>query len=748
LLAFLLWSAISLAPAAFSQAPAGGGLPPATPSSTTNPYSYSQPASTTLTNAPTGAGAGINLSSALADGAQDVTQFIQTNGTAGQAGSDDWLTHYNEWTSNNGGGPLLAALGIPVGTLLSDTTLVLLLRLTMVVMIAFTFTNMLAHVKQQAAGGMDAIARYLMQIFVGALIAFNPGLLYATAMTLSDVGNTLFSDLQSNATAAAKMKNLIGNSGTGVMQLSQVRQYAITKAINARAGLLLKATSDSSFSAQQRASTASYFANFFNALAAGQGATGIKIPDVTTAAVDTVTKDTYLAYSQLTNQASLNSAPASISMASSFTYSDGNGGTLSASIPSSSFSSLYTVLNGATGTLASQINALPNNSTTSTQLTDLMSQYSQAVQDQATWYIDNHYFSPLYTANPQTNSWMATDSPSWYDVAGQVENAMSNWLATFFTSVCSGINKFIAGKFGIGLVFLYRSIIELNCMLLPAAFALSLSPKGGKAFTGLIHAIFAAALVYPVYEFLMYFTDLVFGAIGTILAQGTIAAASVAAVGSAGELLPSAALSTAGVSAAYFLFDALAYFIIAVILAVKTPKIIRAFLSHGGGAATWLGTVGAGLIGAGLAGVGVGVGAVALGAGAAAAGGTAATTAAGTGAGGTAAAGGSKAAVAGAGTAAAGGSVAAAGSSAAASVGTGTTAGTATAASSSTPWGGSRLVRAATDAFMPVKRGADGAIPKLTRAQALGSVSKTTIRAAASTASRAAKAEEAAATNL
>jgi hypothetical protein len=227
--------------------------------------------------------------------------------------------------------------------------------------------------------------------------------------------------------------------------------------------------------------------------------------------------------------------------------------------------------------------------------------YAKAVLSDTLAYLDDQLL-PVLGSSPT----LAQRARAWF--SDQVERAAAGaggWL-----SPVRGIVDWVGRSFGVVLTrmvaFMFTAavkvMIEVDLFLLVIAMPFWLMPATEEAFYGVLRSLGWLTVIVPAYQFIMLFVDALMALVLRYLLLGPAAAAGAgweqAAGGAAyGTTAAMAVAATGGeVAALALLCYLVTYLFLATYVALKTPKLVAAFLKGAGAAGAFLSTFATGLI--------------------------------------------------------------------------------------------------------------------------------------------------------
>lgn len=543
-------------------------------------------AQSTTTNSPIG---GTTLSAGIAD---SQSQLAQAMGTTPGFGSDSIATFESRYQAS-GGGPTLTLLGFNPFQFIAGSGFNALYWALITIFLGIMATSATAHALR-GRHPMDSLAKVYFRLLIGVLIIANTPLLYACLMTVSSV---LTQGVQAMAAQSSNLTATLQASGMGTLTFAQARAEAIRDAASRRA-VALYPSGASRDEMVQIGTWYNAMATAINSALSAQNLSGQLSLLNSQEWTNTQTPDdqaaSYIGRTVVQNF---------VQMVTDLGALPASSGSLSIAFPSSGSTSL-SLLSSALSSddaQAAQAMTLPDTPSSSSQFEAARQLYSKNVQADTLNYLDTQ-LQPMIGASPT----LAQRVQAWFSEKVEQAAAAATGLMSYLRSFVDWIGRSIGVVLTRIVAFVFtagvQALLEINLFVLVLAMPFWLLPSTEAAFYGVLRSLISLSIVVPAYQFLMLFVDalmalalryLFFGPGASSSASGLLSAAG------AGYTVAAAlaAFTTGGEIVAVVTFCYLvAYLFLAVYMAIKTPKLIAAFLKGAGVAGAFVSTFATGVI--------------------------------------------------------------------------------------------------------------------------------------------------------
>ncbi|HZZ58232.1 MAG TPA: hypothetical protein VFE31_10410 [Opitutaceae bacterium] len=440
---------------------------------------------------------------------------------------------------------------------------------------------------------LNGLAQIYFRLATGVLLIANLPLVYGVLMT---VNRTLTTAVAAIGTQA--MTQTLQAGGIGPLTLAQTRAEAVRQAAERRVIALYPDNASRAEMLQIGAWYNATAAAVNSALAAAQLSGTLPELDDTRWNDAGVPDDQVIA--AIGRSVVQNFGPLILDLAALPV----NGGPLPVAFPSGGAGSLPPLSAALSGddNAAAQALSLPAVPASSAAFESARSLYAKNVLGDTLTYLDGTLL-PILGASPS----LAARAKAWFSQS--VEHAAAAAAGGLFAAARDALD-WTARSVGIVLTrmvsFLFAAgtsaLLEIDLFVLVLALPFWLLPATEEAFHGTLRALGALAAAAPAYQFLMLFVDALMGLVLRYLILGPLAAGPASAGAAAGGAAYAAAgavaiIGTGGEIIPLAMFCYLvAYVFLAIYLALKTPRIVAAFLKGGGAAGAFLATFATGLI--------------------------------------------------------------------------------------------------------------------------------------------------------
>jgi len=536
---------------------------------------------------------GTTLSAGIADSR---IQLNQAMGAAPGFGTDS-VVQFSQAYRASGGGPTLAFLGINPFQIVATGGFRALFWGTIVCFLGImTLVAMQQALRSRyalsARSPMVVIAQVYFRLLTGVLVITNLPLLYALLMTLNSV---LSQGVE--AMAAQSMASLFQTGNMGTLTLAAARMDSIRNAA-ARRAVALYPRGGSREEFTQIGIWYNAMAAAINAGLAAQGLPG---------GIPVLAEATWTNTAVPDGQVAAGVGRAVVQnfgqMVADLAALPPGSGPLAIGFPAGSSTTLGLLSAALAGddARAAQALSLPNTPSSSAQFEAARQLYARSVLSDTLAYLDTQLL-PVIAASPT----LAQRAQAWFSekveqAAAAAGGFMSEWKAAV-DWIGRGIGVVLTRMVAFFFTAATGALIEIELFVLVLAMPFWLLPATEAAFHGVLRSLVALSVAVPAYQFIMLLVDSLMGLVlkyaifGPAAAAGagpgqtagglaSLVVAAVVAVGSGGEIV---ALAT-------FCY-LVSYLFLAIYAAVKTPRIVAAFLKGAGAAGAFLSTFATGLI--------------------------------------------------------------------------------------------------------------------------------------------------------
>ena len=500
-----------------------------------------------------------------------------------------YVAEYDDFQST----PYLFIMGLNLGKLLNDALFKFAMGSIMTAFVAIAISKKMTD----GGGSPEFYGNLILKVFTAGLLLAYPSHIYAAARTIMNVGSEVVASMkkvadESPGGVVSRMTEVAAQSGTRDLQTRALRDKAIKSGLAARQGVFTR------FVSQPILDEAGldYWAYFFNQMAPAQAAaysnakSYTPIPRIGEAPVDEIRKQVLSRYVALT----IDSASVSPGFTKSADFSvDWKFKDYALNKTEVSISPLSYSIQEITAATIAALNKTPSTAAGESARAELLSQYEKVVTQATANWIDSEYIDRLAVAmKGESRLWgIAKNIGTWTKRAGlSTAAALSpdsladkvGSVLSIFTSVA---RTFVIPLISLVMCFCLRLLLELSLLGMLISIPFWFFDGTKKAFTGSVETLIATAIMVPFWQFFQMIMDLLFGALTSIVMLG-------AGVGAAAGGI------TAPTLVVLAIMMSLGYVVASLILAWKTPSLVKGFLAGG----SWITSV----VGAALTGVAAG----------------------------------------------------------------------------------------------------------------------------------------------
>ena len=543
---------------------------------------------------------GTSISAGLIDSQAQINQAL---GTSGATGSDSVAQFAAAYRASNGG-PVLTLLGFNPFQLTATGAFHAVYWSAIVIFLGIMAVIAMQHVLNgrysvRGRHPLNGLVQIYFRLLIGVLLIANLPVVYGAVMTINQAFSTAVQAISSESLSA-----LLRSSSAGPLTFGQARADAIRQAV-ARRAVALDPPGGSRAELVQIGLWYNALTAAVNArLSADQLAGALPLLDSTRWNDSSVPDDQVTAAigrSVLRNFglaiADLAALPAT---EGNLTFDFAGNGTASLDLLSSHLA--------ADDAAAAAALTLPATPASSGAFEAARAQYANSVLADTLDYLDTQILAGL-----QLSPTLADRTKAWFSAAvDRAGAALSGSVLAMGRAAIDWLGRSVGVMLTRTVAFLFTAgtsaLIELELFVLVLAMPLWLLPATEEAFHGTLRTLGALCLAAPAYQFLMLFVDALMGLLLKYLVLGPLAAGSVSAGSAAGGIAYTAVAATAIVTSggeiiALVLFCYLcAYLFLAIYFALKTPRLVGAFLRGAGVASQFLSTFATGLVSGAAAG--------------------------------------------------------------------------------------------------------------------------------------------------
>jgi hypothetical protein len=527
---------------------------------------------------------------ALVASALEAAYQAQTGSqAAGVAGSFGYyIEQYRHFNST----PFLYVVGLPVGTLLET---IYFKQTIWALAVLFVAASVASKMRSARGDFLDFYSNLMIKIMVGGMLLSQSELIYATTSVVMNSGalgvKTLAEAARKQADGAGKrIYEVLNYAGTSSIELREARDRGI------RAGLVSRQAVFTLYAKDPALDSAAldYWATFFNGLAVSQKANFPTLrnydplPRVGQSAMDDVRRKVVARYSDLTfDSANITSAyslvnPAAATRASfTLNWEFGEHKSTRTQFSVRPLSNMIETYAGAVAEAYKKTDTSPKGQQ---QKIELLDQYEKGVRDATSTWIADEYLGN-FNATMDGAGRLAGAFADLRTVAGRGALAATNaakidtwatWIAKGLGAGVSLLQTTLLPLIGTIAPFVLNLFLELSLLGLLIATPFWFFEGTQKAFTGALETMCACCLMLPFWHFFQLLLDLLFGTFTYLIANVALVGGTAAAFSGVG--LPALGVATAILVGAL----TIGYGIASIVLAFKTPSLVKAFLSGAG----------------------------------------------------------------------------------------------------------------------------------------------------------------------
>jgi hypothetical protein len=480
--------------------------------------------------------------------------------------------------------PIFYILGLPLGAILQDNGHI---QATMAAMLLLAIAISIGTHLQAGSSNLEYLSTLIGKVMILGVIQANPGVLYATCMTVMDAGRVAVTELRTLADnqpggVAQRLIQVLSHSPLQDSQMTQARNRGIMAGLSDRQGVFTQYTNKPG----PDLGLLSFYASYLNAYATAQANQPnahqyAALPAPTANTLDELRPDIIRRYISIAVDSSnvpasasgVGNSPTALTLSYSWTV-DSNTAAYTWQV-----NSLASAIATRTDPITQQLNRTDNSATGLSARNDLLAQYEQVVRETTGWWADKYMIDPFRSASyspPQGGGVLSS-------IYGLFQNIQQKFLGVLYKASVGGAidmltgimnsvilfpTHFIIPILGVTMTFLLRLLLEMSLLGVILSGPLWLFEPTKKAFTGAIGTMVSCSVILPFWMFFQLLLDLIFAALRTILVLPNI-------------------MSLAAVEQGL----AIMYLIATVYMAFKTPAMVKGFLTGGAWATTLLGTV-------------------------------------------------------------------------------------------------------------------------------------------------------------
>lgn len=520
--------------------------------------------------------------------------LLKMNSSGGSFG--EYLNSYKAHNST----PFLYIIGIPLGEILNSVYFKQLMGLIWVVFVGIGFSMKL----KPGSADPTALAMMVFKVIAGGIVLGALPLIYAAAMTVQGMANTVttsfrevYSESAKAGGIASRIQAINTNSTTEVPDVRAARASGIRLGLIRREGIFTAfVDSDKVYLDEGVLDFLTCYYNAYGPAVLAQTTSSSKrtftpLPRVDEADINVIREqllDTYHATATISGLLPLSAAkPVSISLDWQFrNYKRRAQSTIVVD-------SLAARINDVTKKITDEIAKTPASAEGSEARKKLLSQYESTTADATANWVDTEIIKHLNRAiEGESALWGVLRSTGTNLKRGALAvvealkpAAISDKVVGWVTKATGFLRDIFMAPFVTVVVMGLRLILELALLGLVLVLPLWYLPGTARAFTGSIETIITTAVLLPFWQCLQFLMDLIF----SLAAYFVVSANTVATV--TGVL----SISTALIIGACL---ALAQLLASLILLIKSPDILKRLLNGSGWITKFLGSVAAGFAGA------------------------------------------------------------------------------------------------------------------------------------------------------